>query len=237
MRDPANVPPPEGIEDRRLQIYRGLLFNNVQKFMANSFPVLRKLYSDKAWRRLIRDYYRRHQAHTPLFPRMPQEFLSYLQNERGVAEGDPPFLLELAEYEWLEVSLGIDTREIDETGIDAEGDLLAGVPVSNPLIYPMAFRFPVHRIGPDYQPDEPAEQRSYLVIYRDRRDRVGFMELNPVSARLLELIINNHTASGELLVMQIAEELRHPNPDAVRVGGQQTLAEFRKVDILLGTTA
>ena len=43
MRDPANAPAPAGVEDRRMAIYRDLLFNNVQTFLAGCFPVLRKI--------------------------------------------------------------------------------------------------------------------------------------------------------------------------------------------------
>lgn len=235
MRDPNSNPAPAGLEDRRLKIYRELLYNNVQSFLANSFPVLRKIMPHSVWHGLVRDYYRDHQAHTPLFPKLPQEFLDYLANERGVRDGDPPFMVELAHYEWLELGMSIDTREIDASCIDSEGDLLAGVPVANPLVRPVAYEFPVHRIGPNYQPQEPADQPTYLVVYRDRNDKVGFMELNPVSARLLDLIVNDNDTSGESLLRQIAAELNHSDPDLVVRGGTEVLQQLRNCDVLLGT--
>jgi hypothetical protein len=234
MRDPTSSPAPAGLEDRRLKIYRELLYNNVQGLLANSFPVLRKITPKDAWHALVRDYYRDHQARTPLFPRLPQEFLNYLVNERGVRDGDQPFMLELAHYEWLELSLSIDTRVIDDGDVDIEGDLLSGVPIASPLVHPVAYRFPVHRIGPSFQPEEPGAQPSYLVVYRDRNDKVGFMELNPVAARLLELIVNGDNVNGETLLMQIAAELSHPSPDIVVHGGAEILRELRESDVLLG---
>ena len=54
IRDPQNVPAPEGIEDRRMAIYRELFFNNLKSLLSNMFPVLTKLHSDQHWRRLVR---------------------------------------------------------------------------------------------------------------------------------------------------------------------------------------
>lgn len=78
MRDPENNAAPEGIEDRRIKIYRELVYNNIEGFIANSFPVLRKITEDEQWHQMMRDYVCNHQAHTPLFPKMPQEFIGIL---------------------------------------------------------------------------------------------------------------------------------------------------------------
>src|SRR3546814_6431904 len=42
------------------------------------------------------------------------------------------------------------TRE--DIAHDARGDLLAGCPLPSPLAWPLAYAWPVHRIGPDHQP-------------------------------------------------------------------------------------
>lgn len=235
IREPQRAARPEDVEDRRMSIYRELFYNNVQDFMANSFPVLRKLCSDEAWHCLIRDYFARHRAHTPLFLQMPQEFLRYLESERGECPEDPPFLWDLAHYEWTELALSIDTREIDNTGVDAEGDLLAGIPVLSPLAWLLTYQYPVHRIGPDFQPREPSGQPSYLAVYRDRSDDVGFLELNPVTARLLELLSGESPPSGEEALRRIAAELGHPKPEVVIEGGLQVFQDLKSRDVVLGT--
>ncbi len=103
IRDPENQPAPADVEDRRMGIYRDLFYRNVESFLANSFPVLRKIIPDEQWHDMIRDYFSRHRARTPLFPKMPTEFLQYLEHERSGHSDDYPFLLELEHYEWLEV--------------------------------------------------------------------------------------------------------------------------------------
>ena len=233
MRDPDHVPAPADIEDRRMEIYRGLLYRNVQGFMANSFPVLRKITSDEDWHKMIRDYFKNHLAHTPLFPKMPQEFLQYLEHERDTTE-DPPYLFELAHYEYAETRASIDMREIDWKGVDTEGDLLTGIPVINPLAWPLCYKYPVHRISNNFLPESEPEQPTYLVVCRDRNDKVGFVELNPVSARLLELILQDNKINGRTLLESIAKELNHPDPEVVIQGGLEIMQDLLAKDILLG---
>ncbi|MCS3904602.1 hypothetical protein J2T55_002642 [Methylohalomonas lacus] len=233
LRDPEHEPAPADVEDRRMAIYRRLLFNNVANFIANAFPVLRSLVDDERWQMMMRDYFRNHQATNPLFPQMPTEFLKYLEQERD-AQDDPPWMPELAHYEWLETATAIDPREIDMTGIDADGDLLAGVPVLSPLANPVAYTWPVHQLGPDNLPQVAPEQPTYLVVYRNVEDRVGFMELNPVTARLVDLI-QSGDGTGQQHIEQIIGEINHPNPEAVMSGGQQALQRLHQCNILLGT--
>lgn len=235
IRDPEHAPAPAGIEDRRMQIYRDLLYNNVEDFLASGFPVLRRIMDDEHWHAMVRDYFCNHQARTPLFPKMTREFLQYLDCERQAQEGDYPFLQELAHYEWLELAVAIDTREISLIDVDRDGDLLEGVPVLSPLAWPCAYQYPVHKISPDFLPEAPGQQATYLVVFRDRNDEVGFLELNPVSARLLELIQLEEKASGETLLSQIADEIQHPDPRVVLKGGAEILQSMHARDIILGT--
>jgi hypothetical protein len=236
IRDPENNPAPAEIEDRRMAIYRDLFFNNVAGFLSSGFPVLKKLYSEEDWERMARDFFVRHRCQTPLFLEIAQEFLDYLQNERKPQPEDPPFLLELAHYEWVELAVTIDDTEIPHQGIDPAGDLLEGRPVLSPLAWPLTYAYPVHRIGPNFRPQAPGEP-VHLLVYRNPDEKVGFMELNPVTARLLQLISEQPDASGRGLMQQIAGELDHPDHQAVIQGGLLTLEELRASGVILGTRA
>jgi hypothetical protein len=236
IRDPENVPTPAGMEERRIRIYNELFYNNIEGFIANGFPVLRSLYSDADWHAMVRDFFKRHRNQTPYFLEVSQEFLAYLENEHEPQECDYPFMLELAHYEWVELALSIDETEIDMTAIDAEGDLLTGHPVISPLAWPLSYSYPVHQISPDFTPEQPGEQPTHIVVYRDKSDEVHFMEMNPVTARLLYLLQEDQQLSGRAALEQIARELQHPNPNIVIEGGLQTLKELQLRDIVLGTS-
>lgn len=237
IRDPDANPAPEKIEDRRMAIYRDLFFNNVSQLLSKTFPVIHRILGKDAWRKLIRDYYSTHQAHTPLFLEMPREFLAYLQEEREFRPDDPVFLRELAHYEWVELALSIDERDPASVPADPDGDLLDDAPVLSPLAWPLSYRFPVHRISPGFQPDAPGEEPTYLVVFRADDYRIGFLEMNPVSARLLQLVSESSgTKSGRQLLNQIAAEMQHPNSDAVVAGGRDLLNDLRTRGVILGTT-
>ena len=235
IRDPANAPAPGDIEERRMAIYRDLLYRNVESFLANSFPVLRKVIRDDDWHSLMRKYFKNHQSRTPLFPKMPQEFLQYLQDNEETAENLYPFLLELAHYEWVELALSIDSREIRQDGLDTGGDLLSGVPVLNELSWSLAYNYPVHRIGPDYLPGEKPAQPTCLLVYRDGQDSVRFIELNPLAARLVDCLKENEeNKSGREILMEIAGEIAHPDPEIVVNGGCAILEDMREKEVVLG---
>ena len=235
IRNPFEVPSPEGIEDRRMEIYRGLFYNNIRGFLTKNFPVLAKIYSDQDWRRMVRDFFINHRAHTPLFPEIPREFLRYVQEVREPQPEDPPFLLELAHYEWVELAVAIDDREIDGEDIDPAGDLLTAIPVLSPVAWPLSYSFPVHRIRPDFQPTEAGAQASHLLVYRNRSDKVNFMELNSVTAHLVHVLKANSSKTGLDCLNQVVDDLNHPNPEVVIDGGKQQLEAFARRDIVAGT--
>lgn len=236
IRDPKNVPAPEGVEDRRMAIYRQLFFNNLRNLLGNMFPVLKKLHEPARWNHLVRQFMRSHRASTPYFLQLPREFLAFLQETYEPDADDFPFLVELAHYEYIELALSIAEAEIDLAGIDPRGDLLTGVPVKSELAWIYAYSYPVHRISPDFKPAEPLQQPAWLAVYRQSDDRVGFLELNPVTARLLSMLeANDSGLTGETLLRRLAEVIAYPDADALVRHGREALEEMRDLEIVLGT--
>ena len=236
IRDPENVAAPEGIESRRMAIYRKLFFNNLYNLLGTFFPVLRKIHSDAQWRRFVRGFMQHHQAQTPYFLQLPEEFLAYLQNEFEESEDDFPFLLELAHYEYAELALAVSEEETDLTGVDPNGDLLSTVPVKSALSWSYAYHYAVHRISPDALPSEPEDHPVYLALYRGGDDSVGFLELNAITAALLDAIeFNEDNLTGEQLLRALADKINYPDADALIAHGADALLEMRQLEILSGT--
>ena len=233
LRDPQRNPPPADIEPRRLAVYRELLYNNIENLLAGTYPVLHRILTQETWHQLIQEFFAVHHSHTPLFPQMPQEFLHYLEKERTDNVTDPHFLCELAHYEWIELALTIDNRELKFDEFDRTGDLLQGQPILSQLAWPLAYRFPVHLLSPDYQPVKPPEQPTYIVIYRNAQDEVHFVQLNPLSARLFQKLLETK-AKGQTILEDIARELAHPKPEIIIAGGLQILQEWLERNIILG---
>ncbi len=235
IRDPDRNPAPSGIEDRRMKIYRDLFFNNIRSLLAANFPVLHKLYTAEDWDRLVRDFYAVHRCHTPLFAEVAREFLRYLQDVREVHKNDPPFLLELAHYEWVELALDLDNRSVNDPGADPSGDLLEQGPVLTPLLHLLSYRFPVHRISPEYQPDTAPETPTHLLVWRNRADEVKFMQINEFTRFLIELLASEDALDGRRILEKVASITGHPEPDKVMASGAELLESLRARDIVLGT--
>ena len=236
IRDPEHRPAPDGIEDRRMAIYRKLFFNNLRNLLAKNFPVLRKLHSDEHWNRFIRQFMQKHNSKTPYFLELPEEFLSFLRNEYEHQDDDFPFLLELAHYEYIELALSISTETNILDNIDPDGDLLANVPIKSALTWVFAYQYPVHRISKEFQPTKPEDQPIYLAVFRQSDDKVAFLELNSVSAALLNAVDNNDAGhSGEELLREIAANINYENVDAFIQHGESTLNEMRELGIVTGT--
>lgn len=234
IRDPDHCAPPAGIEDRRMGVYRELFFNNLKSLLGKSFPVLRAILGDTEWRGLVRDFMVRHRAHTPYFLEIPREFVEFLAQAHSGGAGKLPFLAELAHYEWAELALSVSTDRDDPAVIDTSGDLLDGVPVKSALAWPLSYRFPVHRISKQFQPAEPGAQPTCLVIYRKVDDELAFMELNGLTAALLERIAGNDELPGRDLLLELGREIAYADTAALLEHGRRAMEEMHEAGILPG---
>ena len=237
IRDPERVPPPPGIEDRRLKIYRDLFFNNVESMLAGNFPVLRRLYGDDGWQALIRTFYRDHDCQTPLFTELAREFLRYLDARADTDAGhnDPPWLRELAHYEWIELALQISEARSDEIAHEPHGDLLEGRPLVSPLAWPLAYAWPVHRIGPDYRPETPPGAPTLLMLRREADGTVSFHALTPLAFRLLQRLDAEPELGGREQLLALAAEAGATDLDGFLRDGAAMLARMRAEGTILGT--
>ncbi len=235
LRDPENAAAPSDIEDRRMEVYRGLFYRNVKNFIDNAFPVLRKLYNEEDWHKMVREFFANHQSVSPYFKDISLEFLTYLQNEREPRIEDPVFINELAHYEWLEINITFSDIEPDLSTINKHGDLLTGIPVLSPLAKMHGYHYPVHKIKPSFQPEEPSKEVHFLMVHRDLQDKVTFTELNPITAMLVDTLAENNCKTGQQCLDEIVKQINHPNPEIVFKGGEQTLKQLRSSEIILGT--
>lgn len=233
LRDPTANPPPPNIEERRLAIYRDLFFNNIAGLLAGNFPVIHKTLGESAWLQLVRAFYVRYRSHTPLFPEVPREFIRFLEGRAEDGSDDPPWLAELAHYEWVELALQLADEEAPAH--DADGDLLTGIPLVSPTAWTLAYRWPVPRIGPDHQPAAPPDSPTLLLVRRDASHEVRFSELSPLVYRLL-ILLGEGTARNGLQTLQcLSQEAGIPADEDFIAQGAAMLERMRKEGTLLGT--
>lgn len=235
MRSPSQNPAPEGLEDRRLAIYRRLIFNNIRTLLSKNFPVLKEVFGEQRWNQVIRDFIVRHRAKTPLFPEVAREFLQYLQANRDGVDQDLPFLLELAHYEWVELALLMDNNDPEQIECDRSGDLLTNIPLFSPVAWTLGYNWPVHQLRPDYLPKQQPEKPTWLMVYRNAHERISFMELTQATARLCQLLQDNQDNSGQSVLEQFAAEIGRPGSETVITGGYEQMLALQQKGIILGT--
>ena len=234
LRDPKHHAPPEGLEDRRLNIYRQLFFKNMLGFISRGFPVLKSLYEKDDWNALVRSFYSGHQCHSPYFIDIAKEFLVYLEREHASRRCDPPYLYELAHYEHVELIVSIAKDVGNPSMADSNGDLMEGQPILSPLVQWHGYQWPVHRISSDYKPAESDAQIYWLAICRDSNNRVRHMLLNAMTVLLLDYLSENLNSSGRDAIVAIAQQHCPDNIEAAIENGPQLFQSLRQKGIVLG---
>jgi uncharacterized protein len=218
-----------GIEDRRLQIYRDLFFNNILGFLSSGFPVLESLYSDEQWRTLARSFFANHECRSPYFVDISKEFVEYLSNDYQLTESDPPFMLELAHYEWVELAASIKKQSQPLRYWDGEEDY--GNVALSELATLLSYHYPVHQISYDYLPEKLSEAQ-YMVVYRDRQDKVTFTLLNAATAYLLNVLEQQPQDLTQLSAI-LSEAMPQLAPDQVAASVKVTVEQLLTQQILV----
>ncbi|HYE35689.1 DNA-binding domain-containing protein [Methylocaldum sp.] len=237
LRNPDADTPPEGVPAARIGVYVELLYNKIEDSLLACFPMVRKLLGQDRWQRLAREFIARHRCASPFYRQIPDEFIAYLQNERAEPD-DPPLLLELAHYEWMELVLTLAEGEPNSGAFDPDGDLLAGIPVFAPVIALLRYRYPVHQIGPEpiLKSGEmaPGATPFFILGFRDIDDEVRFIEISAATARLIAWLQEGGSSGSEAL-LRLAEKLRHPDGTLMISFGADLLRNLRQQGAILGT--
>lgn len=202
LRDPEHCAPPAEMDAARAQVYRDLVINNLSTLLSGTFPVLVNILGDHDWRLLVRAFLRDHRARTPKFGEIAEEFVAFLACEpQGVW---PLFMAELAHYEWVEMAL----QQSDEQPLPvSDAGLLLERPLRvSPLAWPLAYAWPVHLLGSDYQPAAAPVQPTLLLVRRAEDFSVKFSELSPLAWRLLQRIGEFPEMDGQAQLHGVAVE-------------------------------
>lgn len=227
VRDPGHHPAPAGVDARGLRTYRRLFLGGITSLLAGNFPVIRRTLGPGAWQALVEAFYAGHRCTTPLFTEVAGEFVAWLAGRDPRASGDPAWLAELAHYEWIELELqvaepGAPSAHGADGGVGGPGD--GDVLALSALARPLAYRWPVHRIGPGWRPEaRPPAEPTLLLARRDADGDVRFSVLSPLVYRLLQLLGG---ADGTHAVGGLLDALA---TEAGRVGDAAFLDEGRRM--------
>lgn len=228
VRDPAKTAP-DGIEARRMAVYRRLCIDSLDTLLAGSLPRLQQHLGTSRWRDIVEHYYASHICHTPLFPRICGEFAAWLAVQDTLAL--PGWAAELAHYESTQQSLHIEARD--------GGRPLQRAPVGNdvlavsPLVRVLGYQWPVHEDGAL----EPvlSTAPTLLVIQRLADFSLQTEKLSPLAYALLSVFGDDSASVDEAL--QLLSETHGVAADALRMACVPVLGELCAAGVLVALPA
>lgn len=205
LRHPEQEPLPAGIEQRRLDTYRELLFNNVTSFCEITFPVARALLPEALWMRLTGSFFADHRCRSPFFHDISLHFREHVDSLDWPELAAFPWLQELLHHEWMELAADIAEAPAPRSG-------QPGVPVSDskPLtlnvpVWPLAYQWRVHEWHADTPPEALTPSPVALLLWRDGSLALRTHEVSPAAAWLIEQLGGDEAHSLATLASGLRE--------------------------------
>ena len=174
----------------------------------------------------MRQFFAKHQATSPIFREIPAQFLQFLNTEKDL----PIYFQQLAHYEWVE--LAVNSQPTAAPKLSKTPDFLNEKPVLAPANRLLQYNYAVHKISKRNQPK--ATEKTYLLVFRNSEFKVKFIELNPTTYQLLRLIQENNMTGKQALV-RLAEDIKHPDTDAVIQFGAEILQDLANQQAIIGS--
>lgn len=229
IRDPHNTKAPAGVSKRGMAVYTEIVFNNVESSVAACFPVLKKMLDEELWLQLVRDFFINQPCATPIFREIPEAFLAYINSVSSL----PPFVQNLAHYEWVELYLAYADETIDWSKINVDEDLQDSLVVFVPVMALLSYDYPVHQISPENIPVSPLETPVNLLVFRDADDEVRFIEINQMTAALIKDLQDRQLTARQALI-GIASAMMFDDINVLVDFGLDVLNDLKSQGAILG---
>lgn len=166
-------------EDRRLAIYRRLVFNNVFGLVSRAFKRTYALVGVEVFRSWVREFIQEGVSRTPYFSEISDEFDRWMQHH--VTD---PVVRELISYERAIIALDVDAQDAPQCRIEfSAADKILLQPASRLL----HFQYPVQRVTEDTA-QRPNHEPTWLLLFRNPHNKLRFKQLSPAAFALLTLL-------------------------------------------------
>lgn len=230
IRNPKLHKKPANVNTARMAVYQNAVFNNIADSVSVCFPVCQSVFGKRVWDKILQDFVASFAAASPIFREIPQQFLQFLSTKNQNTKNElPAYLQPLAHYEWAE--LAVSHLPASNVALNKNTDLLKQTPVLAPHLL-LEYDFAVHQISAKFKPKQP--EKTYLLVYRNAAFEVKFIALNPMTYQLLKLIEENEL-TGEQALMRLAEQMQHPDANAVIQFGLGILTDLAKQQAIVGS--
>jgi hypothetical protein len=225
IRDPANNPKPDDVDEERMAVYRDGVYNNIFESASVCFPVCQATLGDEKWDATVKRFLATYHASSPIFREIPQELLTFLEADTLT----PDYIKQLAHYEWVELAVAAlqgETPPLSDTT-----DLLNETPILAPANMLLAYDYPVQKISAQFIPE--TKEETHLLVYRNADFEINFVALNPMTYLLLQMTQAGLT--GKAALTELAVQIKHPEPAVIIEFGHGLLQDLMQQQAILGS--
>ncbi len=222
-------------------IYAKLLFSKIEGSLDNCFPISCQLLGSERWQKLIKNFISEHQCKSPLYREIPDEFIDYLMhNQSDIVL--PEFIIELAHFEWMELVLETEKAKPSKPCFSITDNILDVTPALNPILHLLHYHYPVQNISAlnSYwnnweSRSEPYSQEAIILVgLRDNNDKVQFIEINSITARLIELT-QEGLSTGKQILLELAAAMHYGDHETILPFGTDMLKQLEQQHIIIGS--
>ena len=203
IRDPAINDVPTGVEQRRMDIYKRLFFNNISSFCTKAFKSFRPFVNDTEWNALIRGFMREHACTSPYFKDIPLSFVDYLSGCEEMID-QYPFVQEICHLDAIRMQLRLapDAPKCMSLQISETSTRLR----LSPTVHLLSYAWPVHKLTPSNWTRAKPKASTWLIAFRGPNDRVEVLVTNAHTFRMLEILNDPKTVKS--LSNQLSREFK-----------------------------
>jgi hypothetical protein len=232
IRNPNHSKKPDHVNNKRMAVYREIVFNNFFSSVSACFPVLHDILGKRRFKQLVRNCFFQQHFTSPFFREIPKAFVDFLAQYNLKENGLPAFTAQLAHYEWAELYISaLNTKATEYDNENVNANLLDHQLGLTPAHLLVQYDYPVHTLSKKHQPT--AQTPTFLLLYRNPEFTIKFIQLNPLTFELLH-IIHRQSCTGREALQQIAAKTPALPLEAVMTFGQvilQDLVQQRALNI------
>jgi hypothetical protein len=233
----------EKIDRNGIRLYAQLLNIGHQDLMENVFPGCARLIGDK-WTDVVDDYLEKFPPSHFNLNRSAEKFSQYLAKwgERYVRKY--PFIVELADYEWLELELLEHPALIEvyeHTPLSSPEQCALLRPVVNPVLAIRRYKYPITAIVEHLEdncciPKDAAPNETAVAVFRDPESHsCRFLEIGEMTARIVEVALESPTSYKDLIELAVASGGMDPQQCVIEF--LSMVEKLQEVRLLVGSQA
>lgn len=208
------------VEADHLHLYRELLLNNMRSFVETVYPVAKSLLPEATWQQLVHDFFAQSACSSPFYHDISLHFREYVEHTQLPLIESYPWLLELLQYEWLELYL--DTLVLEESTVAQDSNAAHADWRLKCSVWVLVYQYPVYAWQVGQALEQLAPQPSAIMVWRDAEDQIRVEPLNAIFAILIEQLSQAAMSSQHL-----QQVLQQHLPEWSSAQQQQQLQQLR----------